>query len=374
MRRILPALLPFVAACHITIVADSDAPAHARAGAAAPSTPPLAGGVACDELIQPGETHIAHLWRLTKDVTQAAEGYWSNDGTRLIYQGMPRGVECDQIYLIERDGQHRRLSNGDGATTCAYFLPGDRQVLYASTHAWMQDCPPRPDMSKGYVWAVRPEYDLYVQDLASGKERALTTEWGYDAEATIAPDGQHMVFTSTRSGDLELWTAKLDGTDLKQITNTPGYDGGAFYSHDGKWLVFRSTAFAPGKEAEQLADYQELLSRWLVRPTRMELMLIRPDGSQRTQLTNLGVASFGPYFFPGDQRVIFSTNKWAKNPKGPDFDLAAISVKGGEVERLTTYEGFDGFPMFSADGKWLAFCSNRGCGPHETSLYLAQWK
>jgi len=238
----------------------------------------------------------------------------------------------------------------------------------------MQDCPPRPDMSKGYVWAVRPEYDIYVQDLATGKERALTTEWGYDAEATISPKGDRMVFTSTRSGDLELWSMKLDGTDLKQITNTPGYDGGAFYSHDGKWLCFRSTSFTPGKEAEELADYQELLSRWLVRPTHMELMLIRPDGTERTQLTHLGVASFGPYFFPGDQRIIFSTNKWATNPKGPDFDLAAIDVKGGEPERLTTYPGFDGFPMFSPDGKWLVFCSNRGGGPHETNLFLAQWK
>jgi len=375
MRRLLPALLPLLGACHLKIDAGIDAPQPSAHKLAAPASgPPLAGGVARDDLIQKGEDHLAHLWMLTKNVTQAAEGYWSNDGTRLTYQGMPKGVDCDQIYVIEHDGTHRRISNGDGATTCSYFLPGDQQLVYASTHAWMQDCPPRPDMSKGYVWAVRPEYDIYVQDLATGKERALTTEWGYDAEATISPKGDRMVFTSTRSGDLELWSMKLDGTDLKQITNTPGYDGGAFYSHDGKWLCFRSTSFTPGKEAEELADYQELLSRWLVRPTHMELMLIRPDGTERTQLTHLGVASFGPYFFPGDQRIIFSTNKWATNPKGPDFDLAAIDVKGGEPERLTTYPGFDGFPMFSPDGKWLVFCSNRGGGPHETNLFLAQWK
>ncbi len=374
MRRLLPALLPLLGACHISIDAGIDVPKSAPKGAAAGSGPPLAGAVACDDLIQKGETHFAHLWKLTKNVTQAAEGYWSNDGTRLCYQGMPQGTDCDQIFVIEHDGTHRRVSDGNGVTTCSYFLPGDKELLYASTHAWMQDCPPRPDMSKGYVWAVRPEYDIYVQDLATGKERALTTEWGYDAEATISPKGDRIVFTSTRSGDLELWTMKLDGTDLKQVTNTPGYDGGAFYSHDGKWICFRSTSFTPGKEAEELADYQELLSRWLVRPTHMELMLIRPDGTERTQVTHLGVASFGPYFFPGDQRIIFSTNKWATNPKGPDFDLAAIDAKGGEVERLTTYPGFDGFPMLSADGKWLVFCSNRGGGPHETNLFLAQWK
>jgi len=375
MRRILTALLPLLSACHVSM-GDGKIQAEAELDLLHPfpHALPLAGGVARDDLIQKGESHLAHLWMLTKDVTQAAEGYWSNDGTRLCYQGMPKGVDCDQIFILEHDGTHRRVSSGLGATTCSYFTPGDTGLVYASTHAWMQDCPPRPDMSKGYVWAVRPEFDIYVQDLATGKERALTTEWGYDAEATISPDGQRMVFTSTRSGDLELWTMKVDGSDPRQITNTPGYDGGAFYSHDGQWICFRSTSFTPGKEAEELADYQALLAQWLVRPTHMELMLIRPDGTERTQVTHLGVASFGPYFFPGDRRIIFSTNKWATNPKGPDFDLAAIDVKGGEPERLTTYPGFDGFPMFSADGKWLVFCSNRGGGPHETNLFLAQWK
>jgi dipeptidyl aminopeptidase/acylaminoacyl peptidase len=377
MRRILTALLPLLGACS-SAPSDSSAGPAESAGPSAPKSKtslPLAGAVACDDLIQKGEAHFAHLWKLTKDVDQAAEGYWSTDGTRLCYQGMPRGTGCDQIFVIERDGTHKRISDGDGVTTCSYFLPGDQSLLYASTHAWMQDCPQRPDMSKGYVWAVRPEFDIYVQDLATGKERALTTSYGYDAEATISPKGDRMVFTSTRSGDLELWTAKLDGSDLKQVTNTPGYDGGAFYSHDGQWLCFRSTAFTPGKEAEETADYQALLAQWLVRPSHMEIMLIKPDGTGRKQVTSLGAASFGPYFFPGDQQIIFATNKWDKTGQGRDFDLAAVPTQGGEAERLTTFVGFDGFPMFNADGKWLVFCSNRG-GSHarETNLFLAQWK
>ena len=245
MRRLLPLhlalFLPLLGACHFSVSAGVDFEPANKSGL------PLAGAVACDNLIQEGETHFAHLWKLTKDVDQAAEGYWSNDGTRLTYQGMPRGAGCDQIYVIERDGTHKRISDGTGVTTCSYFLPGDQSLLYASTRAWMSDCPQRPDMSKGYVWAVRPEYDIYVQDLASGKEHALTTSFGYDAEATISPKGDRIVFTSTRSGDLELWTMKLDGSDPKQVTNTPGYDGGAFYSHDGQWLVFRATSFTPGR-------------------------------------------------------------------------------------------------------------------------------
>jgi Tol biopolymer transport system component len=373
MRRILPALLPLLAGCHVKIDAGIDVSKSAPKNSA--SAPPLAGAVPCDELIQKGEEHFAHLWKLTKDVDQAAEGYWSSDGTRLTYQGMPRGTSCDQIFVIERDGSHKRISDGTGVTTCSYFLPGDTQLLYASTRAWMQDCPPRPDMSKGYVWAVRPEYDIYVQDLQTGKERALTSSFGYDAEATISPKGDRIVFTSTRSGDLELWTMKLDGTDLQQVTHTPGYDGGAFYSHDAQWLCFRSTSFTPGKEAEELADYKALLDQWLVRPSHMEIMLIKPDGTQRKQLTSLGAASFGPYFFPDDKRIIFATNKWDQTGQGRDFDLAVVSTQGGEVERLTHFVGFDGFPMFDASGKWLVFCSNRGGShPHETNLFLAEWK
>jgi|LakMenEpi03Aug12_release.lakeMendotaPanAssembly.Ray.scaffolds.fasta_scaffold02572_13 hypothetical protein len=338
--------------------------------------PPLGGAEAAHTLIQPEEKHFAGLWKLTRGVENAAEGYWSFAGDRLVLQseGRDKGT-CDRIFTLERDGSLKQISNGQGVTTCAYFLPGDQQIVYASTQAWMKDCPPRADMSRGYVWSIHPEYDIYAHDLASGTERALTTSFGYDAEATISPRGDRMVFTSTRSGDLELWTSALDGSDLRQVTDALGYDGGAFFSHDGQWLVFRSTAFTPGKEAAEMADYKALLSQWLVRPSRMEIMLIRPDGSERRALTKLGRASFAPFFFPNDRRVVFSTNAFDPSREGRDFDLAAVSVEGGEPERITTYAGFDGFPMFSPDGKWLVFASNRGgTHPRETNLFVARWK
>ena len=365
MRRHLPLLLSLAVfpGCN-----------SARTSTSAAS-PPLGGALPADELIQPGEEHFAHLWRVTRGVDNAAEGYWSFDGTRLCLQAEPNGIAGDRIFVLERDGAARQVSNGRGVTTCSYFLPGDRELFYASTHAWHADCPPKPDHSQGYVWAIRPEYDLYVQDLASGRERALTTSWGYDAEATVSPLGDRMVFTSTRSGDLELWTAKLDGSDLRQVTDAPGYDGGAFYSHDGTWLVFRSTAFTPGKEAAERADYQRLLSQWLVRPTRMEIMLVRPDGSERKQVTRLGKASFAPYFFPDDRRIVFATNAFDQNPRGRNFELAAVDPDGTKLERITKFDGFDGFPMFSPDGKWFVFASNRGGSKEgETNLFVAQWK
>jgi Tol biopolymer transport system component len=192
----------------------------------------------------------------------------------------------------------------------------------------------------------------------------------------VSPKGDRMVFTSTRSGDLELWTCKLDGTDMRQVTHEPGYDGGAFFSHDGQWLVYRSTVFTPGKEAAEQADYRKLLSEWKVRPTRMEIMVSRADGSERKRVTNLGKANWAPFFFPGDQRIVFATNHHDEKKKGmPNFDLFAVGVDGRDLEQITFEADFDAFPVFSPDGRWLCFASNRGATkPGETNLFVAEWR
>jgi Tol biopolymer transport system component len=71
--------------------------------------------------------------------------------------------------------------------------------------------------------------------------RKLTDSPGYDAEATVSPKGDKIVFTSIRSGDLELYTMDMDGKNVHQVTNELGYDGGAFFSPDGSKLVFRAS-------------------------------------------------------------------------------------------------------------------------------------
>ena len=342
-------------------------------GASCAAVPPLPGVVPADELIQPGELRFRRLWRLTRG-GENAEGYWSFAGDRLVLQRRNRdeGVDCDRIYVTGADGLEQ-VSSGRGTTTCGYFLPGDREVVFASTQEHAEACPPPLDYSQGYVWKVHPEHDLWVHDLESGAERRLTTEWGYDAEATVSPLGDRIVFTSTRSGDLEIWTMDLDGSNPVQVTDEPGYDGGAFFSHDGQRLVFRTTGFTPGAERQELATYRELLADWKVRPHSMDIMLVDADGANRRRLTDLGGASFAPYFYPDDRRVIFSSN-W-RDAKGRDFDLWAVGVDGERLERITTYEGFDSFPMFSPDGRWLVFASNRGgLVAGETNLYLAEWR
>ena len=209
---------------------------------------PIPQARSADHLIEEGETHFAHLWMLT-DGGENAEAYWNFAGDRLSFQrrSPDQGIECDRIFVLERGfGSFVPVSDGTGVTTCAYFLPDDERVIYASTRAAQAACPPPPDFSQGYVWPIHSGYDLWVRDLASGKLSRLTDVDGYDAEATISPRGDRMVFTSARSGDLELWTADLDGSNPFQVTDTLGYDGGAFFSHDGTRLVFRATAFTPG--------------------------------------------------------------------------------------------------------------------------------
>lgn len=339
---------------------------------------PIPGGEPADHLIEPGETHFARLWKLTAG-GENAEAYWSFDGTRLVLQRTDpeAGLDCDHMFVTDPEtGELVEVSTGGGVTTCGYFLPGDRRVVFASTHADMPGSPPPADWSEGYTWRVFPEYDLYVRDLDTGGLERLTNLWGYDAEATISPRGDRMVFTSTRSGDLELWTADLDGSNLHQVTDRPGYDGGAFFSHDGETLVFRATQFDESNEETSVATYRELLLDWKVRPHSMELYLVDADGSNRRQLTDLGNASFAPFFYPDDSRVVFSSNHHDPVPDdGLNFDLFSISVEGKDLERITTYEGFDSFPMFSYDGRYFVFASNRGGSrPGETNVFVAAWK
>lgn len=340
---------------------------------------PFVGLTPADHLIQDDEVHFAHLWKLTSG-GENAEAYWSYADDRLVLQrrNPDEGVDCDRIYATDpRTDALLPISDGTGTTTCSFFLPGDDAIIYASTRGGMESCPPPADHSEGYVWALHPEFDIWVRDLATGGLSRFTDLPGYDAEPTVSPRGDRIVFTSTRSGDLELWTCDLDGGDLRQITDELGYDGGAFFSHDGSKLVFRTTSFPAGEEGDAERErYRDLLSRWKIRPHSMEIMVVDADGSNRRQITHLGGANWAPYFFPDDQRILFSTNHHDPDASdGINFDLFAIDEDGGDLERVTTYDGFDAFPMFSRDGRYLVFSSNRGGSKAgETNVFVAEWR
>jgi Tol biopolymer transport system component len=263
------------------------------------------------------------------------------------------------------------VSSGRGATTCSYFLPGDKEVIFASTEGGSPACPPRPDHSQGYVWALYPDYDIYRAGADGSAPRRLTTTPGYDAEGTVCAKDGSIVFTSVRDGDIDLYRMDKDGHDVRRLTHDVGYDGGAFFNSDCTKIVWRASRPKPGHE---LDDYLRLLTQNLVRPTKLELYVANADGSDATQVTYLDAASFGPSWEPGDKRLVFASNHG--DPRGREFDIWAIDVAGTRLERVTTAPGFDGFPLFSPDGKRLAFSSNRATPPgkHDTNVFVADWR
>ena len=315
-----------------------------------------------------GERFFAGLRQLTFG-GQNAEAYFSRSGTQLIFQRQESDSTCDQQYVINLDGTgFRRVSNGLGRTTCGYFYDHDRRVLYSSTFDHDPKCPPPVDFSQGYVWALY-EYDIYTSAPDGSDLRRLTSSPGYDAEATLSPDGQRLVFTSVRDGDLDIYTMNVDGSDVRRLTDSVGYDGGPFFSPDGSMIVYRS--WYPS-EPREIADYQALLAQGRVRPSRMEIRVMNADGSNQRQVTNLGGANFAPYFHPDGKRIIFASNH--KDPRGRNFDLYLINLDGSGLVPVTTSGEFDSFPMFSPDGTLLVFASNRhGAVAGETNIFVADW-
>jgi len=325
---------------------------------------------AADQLIQEDERHLGSLTQLTFG-GQNAEAYWSTDDEWIMFQATPREASCDQQFTMRPDGSKLSMvSTGVGRTTCGYFLPGNEKIVYASTHLGGDECPPDPDRSQGYVWALYEDYDVFIAAADGSNLERLTDTPGYDAEATLSRDGEWIVFTSARDGDLEIYKMRTDGSELTRLTNEPGYDGGAFFSYDGTLIVYRASR----PEGDKLADYQRLLAQGLIRPSRLDIFVMDADGSNKRQLTDNGRANFGPYFFPDGERIIFSSNMDAESPRVPDFDLYAINVDGTDLERITYASDFDGFPMFNSDGTKLIFASNRGNElPRETNLFIADW-
>ena len=322
-----------------------------------------------DSLILQGEKHFKNLKQLTFG-GENAECYFSPDGKKFTFQTTRNGSQCDQIYTMNIDGSDQRLaSTGKGRTTCAYYLPDNKTILYASTHLAGNDCPPKPDFSKGYVWALYDSYDIFTSNEDGSDLKQLTNEKGYDAEATISPAGDRIVFTSTRNGDIDIYSMNIDGSDVRQLTFETGYDGGPFYSYDGSKIIYRRTSFTDDKEVD---NYRQLLSEGLIRPSKLEIWIMNSDGSGKSKVTNNSSANFAPFFFPDGNKILFCSN--IDGQQNRNFDIYKINIDGTGLERITLYEEFDGFPMFSPDGKKLVFCSNRnGSVKGETNVFICDW-
>lgn len=325
------------------------------------------------------EKHFKNVIQLTNGGDNA-EAYFGFDGKTVVFQrtNPEEGIECDRIFYAKlpetRDDSftYKLVSTGTGRTTCSYLMPDGKHVMYSSTHLASKDCPPVPSREEHgnkYVWPIYEGYDIFIADLEGNITKQITNEPGYDAEPTISPKGDKVVFTSMRTGDLELYTMNLDGSNVKQITSDLGYDGGAWFSPDGSKIVWRASR---PKTDEEVKEYKDLLAQGLVMPTNMEVFVADADGSNVIQVTNLGQANWAPNWMPDGERIIFASNH--EYERGFPFNMYIINQDGSGMEKITHDGGFDAFPMFSPDGKRILFSSNRNNGgTRNTNMFIADW-
>ena len=339
----------------------------------------VTGTTSTDTLVYADENHFKTIQQLTFGGDNA-EAYWSYDSRHLVFQrtSIKDGIPCDQIFMgkvPKRAGDpftYKLISTGKGRTTCAFFTKDDKHIIYASTHLGSTDCPPLPDRSKygnKYIWPLYPSFDIFMADLDGKIVKQLTNAQGYDAEATLSPDGKKMIYTSTKNGDIDLYIMVLQTGSEKQITTALGYDGGAWYSPDGTKLIWRASR--PKTEAE-VKEYKDLLAENLVAPTNMEVWVANADGTNARQVTSFGQANWAPVFMPDSKRIIFASNHEYK--RGFPFNLYTINEDGTNLQKISRDKGFDAFPMFSPNGKKLVFCSNRNNkGTRDTNIFIADW-
>ncbi|HIC91644.1 MAG TPA: hypothetical protein EYP21_06225 [Syntrophaceae bacterium] len=287
--------------------------------------------------------------RLTS-IGDNGEAYFSPDGKRLIYQSKKRPEHYNsQIYIYDFETKReKRLNFNNGDDTCSYFSPDMKWIIYASTFDEIRESAKfkryipaerkkeEEKKQRGHKWEFLP-YEIYSADINGKNIRRLTHSIGYDAEGTISPDGKKIIFTSDRDGDLELYTMNADGSNQKRLTFRKGYDGGAFYSPDGKKIVWR--AFSPEGDTAQI-------------------MMADADGTNIVQLTNDKAINWCPFFHPDGKRIIYASNR--DDPH--NFELYLIDIESRHIQRLTYSEGADILPVFSPDGKKIVFTSNREGG------------
>lgn len=305
--------------------------------------------------------------QITEGMIKAGEGYVAGDMRHVAYQAVPPGYPFYQIYVQPFDPANprplppRRISPGRGRTTCAWFSPDSKSLLFASSHldpnlAATEEAAraqaaedARTGRRRRYQWDFDPHMDLFVTTLSASGEPALTRltdSFGYDAECSFSPDGKQILFVSDRDGDPDIYIMNADGSDVRQLTNAAGYDGGPFFSPDGRWIAYRTDRLE-----------KDLL----------QIHVMKADGSADRPLTAGQGVRWAPFWHPTKPWLIWTGADHADPAQRPNYDLwiARYRADGDSFAidtplRLTDHAGADVLPAFSPDGSWLVWTASRG--------------
>jgi Tol biopolymer transport system component len=322
------------------------------------------------------EKHMENVTQLTFDGDNG-EAYFSPDGKKLIFQSNRDGYACDKIWIMNIDGSDKHMvSQNRGAHTCSFFFPDNKTILFSSTSYLPGECPPKPGMpqTSGHIWPLYP-YNIYTAYRDGSNLKRITSSQKYDAEGIVSPDGKQIVFGSQKHGDFDIYIMNADGKNVRRLTDRIGYDGGPWFSPDGKKIVWR--AWYP-KNIDERRMWRDCMENSYIIPVPLDLWVMNSDGSDKSMILHNGATNFAPSWHPDGKRIIFSSNMddWREDIKkyGHNFELYLINIDGSGLERLTYNKVFDGFPMFSPDGKKLSFASNRNPQkPRATDIFIADW-
>ncbi|ODC01120.1 hypothetical protein A3197_01140 [Candidatus Thiodiazotropha endoloripes] len=322
------------------------------------------------------DRHMSNLTQLTFKGDNG-EAYFSFDGQQLIYQSNREGFECDKIWTMNIDGSNKTMvSPNHGAHTCAFFQPGEQQIVFASTSHLQGSCPSKPEWPPHirYAWPLHP-YDIYRANADGSGLTPLTDNPKYDAEPIVSADGKSIVFGSQRKGDFDIYRMDVDGGNVQRLTDTEGYDGGPWFSPDSTKIVWR--AWHPSTAAEK-SQWKENMEKDYIQSTPLDIWVMDADGSNKIRLTDNGATNWAPSWHPDGKRIVFSSNMddWRDDYKtyGHNFELYLINSDGSGLERITYNQVFDSFPMFSPNGKKIVFGSNRNPDkPRATDIFIADW-
>lgn len=325
----------------------------------------LTGG--CDDATEPASsTAVPQELPMYKipNLPENGEAYYAPDGVHLIAQVKDRDAQDPGAgkvggaltYTFTDTGEDIRRINDRGMDACSYFYPDGKKLLWTSTRDHLDDMPPGN-------WSDDSDYpqgaELYTSDLDGGNVTRLTTNAWYDAEATVSPDGNWIVFGRQIDGNADLWRMRADGTEQTQLTFTKDWqEGEAYFLPDSQTVIFRAWKESEKKRLEE-QDRQNGTHTQLP----MNIFSLKILGSTRdvqprtfTQDTN-----WAPFPAPDGRHFLV-----VRILEGNNWELFLADMAGGEPVRLTYNPGWDGMGAFSPDGKKMVFTRSE---PGSRALY-----